>query len=107
MTRREFFRSVLPGLHGKNDRPVDNGRESLQELFLQAMAQGLDPASYTCPREAGMNPGRARPSALEEPRRPCGERPADGQAACAARNLRPRREGDFTVPQRGERKIRR
>ena len=47
MTRREFFRSVLPGLHGKNDRPVDNGWESLQELFLQAMAQGLDPASYT------------------------------------------------------------
>lgn len=26
---------------------MDNGRESLQELFLQAMAQGLDPASYT------------------------------------------------------------
>ncbi len=47
MTRREFFRSVLPGLHGKNDEPEDDGRESLQELFLRAMEQGLDPASYT------------------------------------------------------------
>lgn len=47
MTRREFFQSVLPGLHGKNEAPGENGCESLQELFLRAMAQGLDPASYT------------------------------------------------------------
>lgn len=47
MTRREFFRSVLPGLHGKDEAPEDNGSESLRELFLRAMEQGLDPASYT------------------------------------------------------------
>lgn len=47
MTRREFFRSVLPGLRGKNDEPRDDGRKSLQDLFLRAMAQGLDPASHT------------------------------------------------------------
>lgn len=47
MTRREFFRSVLPGLHGKSEAPEDDGSESLRELFLRAMEQGLDPASYT------------------------------------------------------------
>lgn len=47
MTRREFFQSVLPGLRGKNEAPGDDGSESLRELFLRAMEQGLDPASYT------------------------------------------------------------
>lgn len=49
-----------------------------------------------------MNPGRARPSALEEPRRPCGERPADGQAGMRGRGISDRAGKETSRSLRGE-----
>lgn len=67
MTRRDFFRSLFPLRPG--GRPAEplkarpDGQDARQELFLTAMALGIDPATMT-PQQletvvAGRHPDRA------------------------------------------------
>lgn len=50
MNRREFFQRLVPTVHPdvsqSEEEDISSG-EAMQALFLQAMAAGLDPASYT------------------------------------------------------------